>query len=385
MSGWVIGVMVEVSGEAAPLRHFFAIGHEDRAKAEWTAIDVPGSSLTTVNSVFQSIAMGIYAPSGGGGVATYTALVDQSRADPAGGLNMQVGAASFEYGTTVATSVGSLIVGSQLQGNVMGGSIGNDTFVGTKSAVMADTIYTGGGADAIFLSSGRTVSTLIELYAGNNTGNPIPVTPGKIEPSVAGSIVSANDTPQLGWWGQATGQVGGPASNASTNLGFGTGTSADMSTVANFAATSAARDSIDLSLSAFSGLLRSATPGSAPALGNAVFSNPLGPNGVVSVANADVLVLSSAQTFSGAAAVASALASNATAINFTVAQTNLVNHYLLAYQDTSGNARIPDLDIHSLGAFTRTNQVQTLAVSDMIQLVGTSLPSLTEANIHFVA
>lgn len=39
MSGWVIGVMVEVSDEAAPVRHFFAIGHEDRAKAEWTAID----------------------------------------------------------------------------------------------------------------------------------------------------------------------------------------------------------------------------------------------------------------------------------------------------------------------------------------------------------
>lgn len=39
MSGWVIGVMVELAGEAAPVRHFFAVGHEDRAKAEWTAID----------------------------------------------------------------------------------------------------------------------------------------------------------------------------------------------------------------------------------------------------------------------------------------------------------------------------------------------------------
>jgi uncharacterized membrane protein len=39
MSGWVIGVMVELADEAAPVRHFFAIGHEDRAKAEWTAID----------------------------------------------------------------------------------------------------------------------------------------------------------------------------------------------------------------------------------------------------------------------------------------------------------------------------------------------------------
>jgi hypothetical protein len=36
--GWVIAVMVEQSGQA-PVRHFFAVGHEDRAKAEWTAVD----------------------------------------------------------------------------------------------------------------------------------------------------------------------------------------------------------------------------------------------------------------------------------------------------------------------------------------------------------
>jgi hypothetical protein len=35
----MIGVMVWLPGEPAPLRHFFAVGHEDRAKAEWTAID----------------------------------------------------------------------------------------------------------------------------------------------------------------------------------------------------------------------------------------------------------------------------------------------------------------------------------------------------------
>ena len=35
----MIGVMVELPGEPSPLRHFFAVGHEDRAKAEWTAID----------------------------------------------------------------------------------------------------------------------------------------------------------------------------------------------------------------------------------------------------------------------------------------------------------------------------------------------------------
>ena len=38
-SGWLIGVMVRPAGEAGPVRHFFAVGHEDRAKAEWTAID----------------------------------------------------------------------------------------------------------------------------------------------------------------------------------------------------------------------------------------------------------------------------------------------------------------------------------------------------------
>lgn len=37
-AGWIIGVMVGV-GEAQPARHFFAVGHADRAKAEWTAID----------------------------------------------------------------------------------------------------------------------------------------------------------------------------------------------------------------------------------------------------------------------------------------------------------------------------------------------------------
>jgi len=37
--GWLIGVMVEREGEPVAVRHFFAVGHEDRAKAEWKAID----------------------------------------------------------------------------------------------------------------------------------------------------------------------------------------------------------------------------------------------------------------------------------------------------------------------------------------------------------
>ena len=37
--GWMIGVMVELADEAAPVRHFFAVGLEDRAMAEWRAVD----------------------------------------------------------------------------------------------------------------------------------------------------------------------------------------------------------------------------------------------------------------------------------------------------------------------------------------------------------
>ncbi len=39
MTGWVIGVMVELADEPDPVRHHYAVGHEDRAKAEWTALD----------------------------------------------------------------------------------------------------------------------------------------------------------------------------------------------------------------------------------------------------------------------------------------------------------------------------------------------------------
>jgi hypothetical protein len=37
-AGWVIGVLL--AAEGLPMqRHYYAIGHADRAKAEWTAVD----------------------------------------------------------------------------------------------------------------------------------------------------------------------------------------------------------------------------------------------------------------------------------------------------------------------------------------------------------
>lgn len=37
--GWLIGVMVEVKDQPAPVRHFFAVRRDDRAVAEWKSID----------------------------------------------------------------------------------------------------------------------------------------------------------------------------------------------------------------------------------------------------------------------------------------------------------------------------------------------------------
>ncbi len=38
-AGWLIGVLVRLPGEAAPVRHFYAVGLGDRARAEWAALD----------------------------------------------------------------------------------------------------------------------------------------------------------------------------------------------------------------------------------------------------------------------------------------------------------------------------------------------------------
>lgn len=353
--------------------------------AHWTDISVPGSALTTGNSVFQNIGMGIYTVPGTAGSSTYTVVVDQSHVSDTGGLLMPIGAMELTYATTVAGSTGALVVGSKLAGNLLGGSIGNDVFVGTSSTAAPDTIYTGGGADLVLLSTGRSLPTRVELYAGNSLEHPLPVGAGGVQWAVAHSIVDANDIPQLGWWGQASAKLGGPVSDVTTNRGHGTGISSDMSIVTNFNAGSGLGqgDTVDLSLSAFSNLLRSVDPLAGPALGTAVFSNLLQAGSTVTTSNADVLVFG--QAYANAAALASALANPATGISFGTAQTNAVNHYLVAYQDLVGNVRLADMDIHSATPFTNTGSATTLAVSDMAQLVGVSITQLQPSNIHFVA
>lgn len=357
---------------------------------QWTDTNMPGAKIRSGDSIYQNFNMGVYVlpqTPAADPISTYTALINQGVVDPLGGLIMKMGSLNYSYSTTVQGGVGALIVGSSVASNVLGGSIGNDIFVGVQIADKQDTIFTGGGADQIQLFAGRTASTHVELYASNEINSPLPVVPGNAMPALAGSIVSAADVPQLGWWGQATGQIGGPVSNASTNLGHGVGTSADIALVSNFnvGAGASQGDSIDLSLTAFSHLLRSTNSSAGPTLGNAILSNAVAPGGTITVANADVIVLSDVQHYANAAAVAAALTKAATSINFATAQTNSVNHYVLAYQDMTGNTRLADMDIHNATGFTNTANVATLAVSDLVQLTGVDLSQIQASNIHFVA
>lgn len=354
--------------------------------AVWTEVELPGSDLITGNIAYQNVIGGIYNTEDNTSTkASYTGVVDQSHVNAAGGLIMPMGSYNFAYGLTVFASTGDTITGSTTAGNVLGGSIGNDSFIGAQSAGQVGTFYTGGGTDTITLVAGHTATNRIELFAGNATNTVATLTPGSVVASVAGSIVNASDVPQLGWWGQATAQSGGPVSNATTNAGYGTGTSKDMTTVANFVTgtANAPVDTVDISLRAFSGLLRD-SDGTAPTLGTAIFSNVVNPGGTITVANATVLLIDRPGGFANAAAVAAALVEHP--ITFAGSQSAAFNHYIIAYQDLGGNIRIADMDIH-LGAamnFTTTADGQTLSISDMVTLTGVSLASLQAGNITFL-
>ncbi|MFN4015252.1 MAG: DUF4114 domain-containing protein [Reyranella sp.] len=351
------------------------------SEATWTGIDLPGNDLLTGNIAYQNVIGGIYntSTSSAGVPATYLGVVEQAYVSAEGGLIMPVGAHEFAYALSVGASTGATIVGSTNAGNVLGGSIGNDTIAG--SLTQGDTIFTGGGADTITLSTTTTERDRVELFAANASGNAAALSAGAPVNAVAGSIVDADNIPQLGWWGQATAQFGGPVSNAATNAGFGVGTSLDMSTILNF---SAAADTVDIALNAFSGLLRGLGDDDSPTPRAAVFSNIVLPGGTVTVADANVLLIDSPLGFANAAAVAAELAANP--ITFASAQTEQYNHYIIAYEDLDGDVRIADMDI-GLGAspsFITTNGGATLAISDMAELEGVSLDELRPANITFL-
>ena len=138
-------------------------------------------------------------------------------ASTSGGLIMEGGDAGFTFAPTVAQSVGDIITGSATKGNVLNGSIGNDTFTGNTAGTASDTIVTSGGADKITVAAGHSAPDIFDFYSGEFTvapAGPAANLPGNDVPAHIGSVVfgalngaplGTADTPELGWWAQPTG------------------------------------------------------------------------------------------------------------------------------------------------------------------------------------
>ena len=55
MGGWLIGVLLEIAGEPAPVRYYYAVGQEERARAEWIAVDHAGREGNVASSPSQGM------------------------------------------------------------------------------------------------------------------------------------------------------------------------------------------------------------------------------------------------------------------------------------------------------------------------------------------
>lgn len=321
-------------------------------------------------------------------MSTNAAIIDASAS---GGLIMRGGDTNhlvdFTTGATapLATSRGVTITGSATAGNILIGSLGNDTIVGTKSAGIADTIGTNGGADKITLAAGNNAVDHIALFngislTGSDPGAALAHQAADQDISFAfffGQFATA------GYWG--SGASAGPV--LIDGLGDGFGTSADMSTVTNFQL-GATGDVLDFAVNAWgtgafvNGLTE--VGGGAVLTGNAVFSNAVNLGGTVTnpgVAN----VLLMGQTFTSASDLANGLSTTGLNIGAHAAGNY---DFLVAYQSSAGDVRIADVHVVSVAGFSNTNGATSVQVSDMVQLVGVLdganiQTALNSANINF--
>jgi hypothetical protein len=332
---------------------------------------------------------------GAGSIHSYSTSAVFIDASKSGGLIMQSG-----DGFVSATS-NNTIIGATDFGNVLGGSIGKDTFT-SSTANVANTIYTDGGPDAITLGAGHTASNHIGLYTGINNTNAGGVQPGQAELGLAGSMTSITDVPRIGTWNATfgttpTGHVGG----VYNGLANGTGTSVNQTTVSNFVA---GTDVLDFAAGAWaiSGIHHGLTAGNLAAGSIPVVALPgflsataqqiLPSVGVVaanSVAAATNLILLDG-VFANANQVAQTLISITGNVHFagTLAPGNSA-HMLAAYNDGSGNTHIADIDLfNTLGAAVADTNLLSVHASDMVQLTGVTFAAFTAAagaSVHFVA
>mgnify|MGYP005810060649 CR=1 FL=1 len=345
----------------------------------------------------------------GGVHAPFIAYADNAvtiDASASGGFLTAFGDANFIKAITVAGSQGDTITGAatpvgldvgggNIVGDAFGGSIGNDILTSKNAGGLSDFIFTEGGSDLITLAAGHTGVDHVAFYAGNGFAT----APGAVAiSSVATSISEAFggfEFANPGMWGIA---AGGSSQAIDTLLPTnGTGTSADNSTINNFAM---AQDVLDFSGQAWGsgalvlgltadtagGLKNVGVAGDTSATGTAVIAREVAPGGSIAGTGADMIILSQG-SFLNANAVAGALANGSYTINHSVLALGTESDFLVAYQGLDGNAHIADLHVQgtllgSTNTFTDTN----VHVSDMATLVGVSLPTLAAnaGHIHLV-
>jgi hypothetical protein len=346
-------------------------------------------------------------------------------ASTSGGLFMFAGDANFDP----ATSKGDVITGAANPtgiigpsafniGNIIGGSIGNDNIT-SMSLTLPDYIFTDGGADKITLAAGHTGADHVAFYAVSNVTSTLdgtsivlesvanaiselfPPLPAAAQPAASQPLIAAEPGAfqfvNPGWWGVAAGDS---SKEIDTLVPSGTGTSLDNSTLTGFVPN---QDFLDFSVSAWGGpdvfliglsadtgadLVNVKTiAGLSSDAGVAVNAVAVAPGGSIagSAATPTDLILLSQGTFLDANAVAATLSNGTYTINHSAAKGSLNYDFLLAYQGLDGNAHIADLHILGLDT-TNTDVDQSVVVSDMVTLVGVTLPELlaNASHIHLV-
>jgi len=341
-------------------------------------------------------------------------LIDASAS---GGLISPWGDANFVPGATVALSTGDTITGAAnpvgyqtagpgafnpgnlVLGNVLAGSIGNDTLT-SKSLNLPDYIVTEGGADKVTLAASHTGADHVGFYAANGNVNGVGADLGKYAVgSVAtaiSEIVGGLDFVNPGWWGVA---AGGSSNNINVLFADGQGTSLDNSTLNNFVAT---QDFLDFSGQAWgganAGFVRGLTADFGPgglfnvatagfdltsATGTAVNAVQVASGGSIvgSLATPNDFIILSEGNFLNASAVAQALASPGGYVVNHSASLAVDYHMLLAYAGTDGFAHIADHWFGNPGSTVLTNDLN-VNVSDIVTLAGVNLNQLAANTSH---
>jgi len=330
-------------------------------------------------------------------------------ATTSGGLISPWGDANFvgNQGDTItgaANPVGhATAVGGLLLGDVLAGSPGNDV-IKSLSTTLPDYIVTNGGADTITLATGHTGADHIGFYDANGNVNAgglyaVAAVQGSITEGGVGAFEFANPS----WFGIAAngsstviddGQAGALFNPV---LGTGKGTSADQSTVANFAP---GQDVLDFSVHAWStvgligtgltqdsGVLANAAPSASPT-GTAVHAVQVAAGGSIvgtAAAPTDFIVLSQG-SFLNAAAVAQALAGGSYTLNHSALGGTVEADFLVAYAGLDNNAHIANLHLAGTGAASTSTATDLVTVSDMAVLTNVTLVGLAAntGSVHLI-